>query len=251
MLNPFKKLRSSGRSTAERVGSTIGQNNKLERDLWLGRVLSAVPAGSRILDAGAGEMQYKGLCSHLQYVSQDFARYDGTGDGRGLHTGARDHSALDIVCDITAIPEPDASFDAVMCIEVLEHLPDPVAALRELSRLLRPRGKLILTAPFCSLTHYAPHHYSTGFTRYFYERHLPALGFELERIDANGNFFEYLAQELRRTSYVAQKYASWALTPEQNSAVDTALAALGQLAAKQRGSDELLCYGFHVLAVKR
>ena len=64
--------------------------------------------------------------------------------------GSWDQTGLDIVGDITSIPEPDASFDAILCVEVLEHVPDPLAALRELGRLLKPNGQLILTAPFCS-----------------------------------------------------------------------------------------------------
>jgi len=64
---------------------------------------------------------------------------------------------VDVISDITSIPLPDASFDACLCTEVLEHLPHPIEALRELARLLRPGGRLILTAPFCSLTHFSPH----------------------------------------------------------------------------------------------
>ena len=107
-----------------------------------------MPVGSRILDAGAGELQYKPFCAHLDYVSQDFAQYDGQGNSVGLQTGTWDQTQLDIVSDITAIPEPDGSFDAIMCVEVLEHVPAPVDALNEFGRLLRLDGILIVTAPF-------------------------------------------------------------------------------------------------------
>ena len=112
-------------------------------------------------------------------MSQDFAQYDGKGDGMGMHKGGWDQSNLDIISDITAIPEPDASFDAIMCVEVFEHLPEPIKAIQEFARLLKPGGLLILTAPFCSLTHLAPYHFYTGFNRYFYEKHLPANGFRI------------------------------------------------------------------------
>jgi SAM-dependent methyltransferase len=179
-------------------GGTCGSRNLATRETWLEQTLARIPSGSRILDAGAGERQYKHFCSHLSYVSQDFGKYDGDGDGIGLQPGKWDQSGLDIVSDITRIPLPDCHFDAVMCIEVLEHLPNPVDALRELCRLLKSGGALIITAPFCSLTHMAPYFFQTGYSRYFYENWLKEFGFVIVDMQWNGNFFEYLAQELRR-----------------------------------------------------
>lgn len=245
MIRLFKDLARRGAARP----TDVGRQNQAARDRWLAEVLGGLPAGGRILDAGAGELKYKPLCQHLSYVSQDFGHYDGAGDGRGLQTGPRG-TPVDIVCDIVAIPEPDQSFDAVLCVEVLEHLPDPLAALRELSRLLKHGGKLVLTAPFCSLTHYAPYHYASGFNRYFYEQHLPALGFFIEQLEANGNFFEYLAQELLRTGDVAAKHAGTTLDQQQRRSLDAVLEVLETLSQRDRGSAELLCYGFHVLARK-
>src|SRR5712664_1290824 len=79
----------------------FGTHNAETRETWVERKLSELPAGSRILDAGAGELQYKRFCGHLKYVSQDFGSYDGAGDGSGLQTGTWDTSRTDIVCDIT------------------------------------------------------------------------------------------------------------------------------------------------------
>ncbi len=186
--------------------TTVGTKNLSTREAWLEKTLKNIPEGSRILDAGAGELKYRQFCLHLNYVSQDFAQYDGKGDKKGLQTSAWDQSKLDIVSDITSIPEPDESFDAVMCIEVFEHLPEPVKAIKEFARLLKPGGHLIITAPFCSLTHFAPYHFHTGFNRYFYEKHLPDNGFEIIELRENGNFFEYLAQEIRRVPSVAKTY---------------------------------------------
>ena len=71
------------------------------------------PAGKRLLDAGAGECKYKPFCTHLKYVSQDFCQYTGEGNSKGLQMGKWDTSHIDIVSDITNIPEPDASFDVI------------------------------------------------------------------------------------------------------------------------------------------
>jgi SAM-dependent methyltransferase len=47
----------------------------------------------------------------------------------------------------TRIPYGDASFDFVFCTEVLEHLLDPLVSLREISRVLSPRGCFVMTTP--------------------------------------------------------------------------------------------------------
>ncbi len=229
----------------------VGTANEATRNLWVKRALKQIPANSRLLDAGAGEHPYKPFCSHLRYVSQDFARYDGQGDSRGLQTGRFDYRGLDIVCDVTAIPEADGSFDTILCTEVLEHLPNPLQAIEEFARLLRSGGQLIVTAPFCSLTHFAPYHYYTGFSRYFYRHHLPAHGLDVVELEPNGNYFEYLAQELRRVPSVAGRYAADRPRRLELFALRGVLAILERLSKKGTASAELLSFGYHVRAVKR
>lgn len=228
----------------------VGRANESTRIAWVQRALKRIPSGSRLLDAGAGEQRFRAACAHLKYVAQDFARYDGQGDGSALQAATWDQSKLDIVSDITAIPAPDGSFDAILCTEVFEHLPDPLGALREFARLLRAGGKLILTAPFCSLSHMTPFHFASGFSRFFYQTHLPAHGFEVVEIVENGNFFEYLAQELRRLRGVAARYAQDAMSRDELDAVHTVLTALQRFSGKDVASKELLCFGYHVIAQK-
>jgi SAM-dependent methyltransferase len=230
----------------------IGRTNEASRQNWLATHLAALSKGTRILDAGAGELRNRPLCAHLDYVSQDFCQYEGTGDGVGLQPGRWNTSKIDIVSDIAAIPEPDASFDAILCSEVLEHVPDPVLAVKEFSRLLKSGGTLILTAPFCSLTHFAPFHFSSGFNRYWYEHHLAAHGFEVVEMSSNGNWFHYVAQELWRLPYMGRIY-SWRIGGWL-ALISAAplLALLAFLGGRlDRGSSELLAYGWHVVARRR
>ncbi len=251
-MNLFKRIiRKLDRLITPPLLTTVGTTNLSYRETWLQAALESVPQGHRILDAGAGELQYKKFCSHLDYVSQDFGQYTGNGGGGGLHFDTWDNSKLDIVSDIASIPEADKSFDAIMCIEVFEHIPHPVDALHELNRLLKPGGILIITAPFCSITHFAPYFYQTGYSRYFYEYWLEHLNYTIEDLDHNGNYFDYIAQELRRLPSIAEKYTEYSLSKEEISSTHKLLNKLEQLSRYGGTSNELLTYGLHVKARKR
>jgi SAM-dependent methyltransferase len=217
---------------------------------WIMRSLASIPPGTRLLDAGAGAAPYRMFCRHLAYVSQDFGDYDGHGDGTGLQREGF-HTEPDIRSDITAIPEPDGAFGAVLCVSVLEHVPDPVAALAELARVLAPGGTLLLTAPFSGVTHYAPYHYAVGFNRYFYEHHLTRLGFQIEELAANGGFFAHLLSTLSQLPSFAQRYTGNPLSGWDRAALDRLAGTLRALADADQGSGELLNYGWQVRARRR
>jgi SAM-dependent methyltransferase len=228
----------------------VGLSNALARKIWVEGALAKIPAGARLLDAGAGESPYRVACRHLEYVSQDLAKYDGFGNAVGLQTGQWNTSSIDIVSDIAEIPEPNASFDAILCTEVLEHVPNPVSAIKELARLLKPGGTLILTAPFCSLTHFAPYHYSTGFTRYFFATHLRNFGFEVVEMTPNGNFFEYIGQEVRRMGEMANRYCDDEIRKSERYGVQIMLGMLERLSGMDQNSSEMLHFGYHVRATR-
>ena len=148
------------------------------RDAWIREQAAALPPGSKVLDAGAGASKYRPFFSHCEYRTQDFCQYQGE-----LVKYAQ---AIDYVSEITAIPLPDQSLDAIVCTEVFEHVVDPGAVLTEFHRLLRPGGKLLLTAPFLSHMHMEPYHYYGVFTHFWYRSWLPAKGFKLDSIQPVG-----------------------------------------------------------------
>ena len=228
--------------------SWFGNPNEHQRAEWLAATIKALPRGGRILDAGAGELRNKPLCAHLDYVSQDVCEYDGAGDAKGLQTGTWNTSQIDIVSDIVAIPLPDATFDAILCSEVFEHIPDPLKALDEFGRLLKPGGQLIITAPFASIVHFAPQFYATGFSRYWYEHHLPPRGFRVTSLTANGDWFAVLRQELMRLPKLSRARGDWTWP------LAYPLAAAGilyfGLRPKDTGTSDLACFGWHCVAVK-
>ena len=228
-----------------------GTQNANNRNMWLKKVISEIPSGLTILDAGAGNGNKKIFCQHLNYISQDIAQYVGVEETGGLHTGEVDYSKLDIVSDIINIPLNDESLDAILCVEVIEHVEDPLLVFKEFQRLLKKNGILILTAPFNSLTHYAPYHYSTGFSKYYYEKHLPEYGFEIIEIESNGNYYEYFAQETRRLSQVSKEYSNTKfLSPFFYLFRFYLLNFLKRQSKKDTNSEELLCFGYNLVIKK-
>lgn len=222
------------------------------RHAWVVDQLSRLPAGHMLLDVGAGECAYKPHCAHLNYRAQDIAQYDGAGNQRGLHTERWDTHQLDFVCDLYDIPEAEG-FDAVLCTEVLEHVTDPVRAVEKLSRLLKPGGTLILTAPFASLTHFAPYHFATGFSEYFYRHHLERLGLAIETLEPNGGYFDFIDQELGRVGSVRRRYSGWIVDPLSWLLLFIARLSVRLMASldgprARRKSSELLSFGWHVRA---
>jgi SAM-dependent methyltransferase len=228
----------------------FGRDNFSNRIEWIRRTLSCLPDNVRLLDVGAGELRNRSFCAHVDYVSQDFCQYQGQGNGLALQSGLWDTSKIDIISDITAIPAPDASFDVVLCTEVLEHVPDPLAAMREMCRLLKPGGHLILTVPFCSLTHFAPFHFSTGFSTYWFERHLSELGFNIVEVTPNGGWLDYVAQELWRLPWIGTTYSYRLLGWLALILALPTLVLMRVMKVFDSGSSELLTFGWHVLAHK-
>lgn len=218
---------------------------------WVKKQLQALSKGESILDAGAGEQRYKKYCAHLKYVSQDFGKYSGGGQA-GLHPKSWNTSKIDIISDVTGIPVKTDSFDNVLCTEVLEHVPYPELTIKELSRVLKKGGKLILTAPFCAQVHFAPYFYHTGFSTYWYKMILPKYNLKIVKFSPNGNFFDYLVQELLRLPLMFKKY-SWVgwIALLFYVAVLPFVILLIFISKLSRNSEYQLCFGWHILAKKK
>jgi SAM-dependent methyltransferase len=106
----------------------------------------------RVLDIGCGMQPYRSLldASLTEYVGVD-------------RKGPLSNPTVEGTAE--ALPFPDASFDAALSTQVLEHLLDPQLAINEALRVLKPGGTLVLTVPGLWPLHEAPHDY-WRFTRY-------------------------------------------------------------------------------------
>jgi SAM-dependent methyltransferase len=149
-----------------------------QRDEWIKAEAAKFHPGSHVLDAGAGACKYRPFFSHCCYETQDFCQYKGE--------LVKYLQPIDYVGEITRIPLPDCSLDGILCTEVFEHVVDPMAVLAEFSRLLKPGGKLLLTAPHGTILHMAPYHFYGGFTHFWYRHWLPFYGFAVDSITPQG-----------------------------------------------------------------
>ena len=188
-------------SVSEQPIQEIHDFNQRDRDRWVRAKALTVPAGSRVLDIGAGTCHYRALFTHCDYKTHDFKQY--TGEKLG---GTTEYGKIDYESDICAIPVPDNSFDVILCTEVLEHTPEPIEAMREMSRILRPGGRLFVTAPLGSGLHQLPYHYYGGYTPEWYKHFSSKFGLCVTEISPNGGFFKLLAQECARVVWTLPQH---------------------------------------------
>jgi SAM-dependent methyltransferase len=134
----------------------------------------------RVLDAGCGTSPYRAyLPETVDYVGVDRTP--------GAHVRA--------LVDIGALPFADGSFDGVLCTEMLSQSPRPWQLLAELARVLRPGGRLYLTAPFDWHFFDEPYDYFR-FTTHGVRALLVEAGFTVERLEPIGGVFSAFGAKL-------------------------------------------------------
>lgn len=144
-----------------------------------------LPQGTLILDAGAGEMRHAQHFTRHRYIGVDLA----VGDPKW------DYRKLDAIADLTALPFPSGCFAGAINIVTLEHVKEPLAALREMERALAPGGKLLIIVPHEWEVHQSPHDYFR-YTRHGMEYLLQAAGFGETTIQPVGGYFRLIARRL-------------------------------------------------------
>jgi len=117
----------------------------IARRALIRRLRAVAPAiGGRVLDVGCGQRPYQKLFDVREYV------------GLELDTPENRAKPADVFYDGMTFPFPDASFDSVICNQVLEHVFEPERFLAEVVRILCPRGRLLLSVPFVWDEHEQP-----------------------------------------------------------------------------------------------
>lgn len=156
----------------------------------------------RLLDVGCGQKPYRELFRVDEYVGleidSDLARRIGIAD---------------VYYDGTKLPFADASFDSVLCNQVLEHVFTPDLFMEEIARVLRPSGAFLFSVPFIWDEHEQPWDYGryTSFgLEALCERHGLAVTHRLKLVDdsallfqlANAYLYKVIPGRLRRVACV-------------------------------------------------
>jgi SAM-dependent methyltransferase len=121
-----------------------------------------------VLDVGCGRKPYRAFIPARHYVGLEID----TPYTRGLQVA-------DAFYDGRTFPFPDAAFDAVLCSQVFEHVFAPAEFLREVNRVMRPGGRLVLTVPFVWDEHEQPHDFAR-YSSFGLRAVLERAGFEVE-----------------------------------------------------------------------
>jgi SAM-dependent methyltransferase len=109
--------------------------------LFLEREIERLAPDALVLDVGAGRGDFSQLVGQRPSIALDIYPYP----------------EVDLVCDLTKLnPFREKTFDAVVLMNVLEHVFDTRGFLDQLSRILKPGGKLFVAIPFLLKEHQAP-----------------------------------------------------------------------------------------------
>jgi SAM-dependent methyltransferase len=218
--------------------------NQQERDVWISETVNKyLSPCSRVLDVGAGTAPYRQLFEGHSYLTHDFCKYDGVKLGN-----TRSYGDIDIESDITNIPLDNASMDFILCTEVLEHVPNPIEALREICRLITPGGHLVITTPFTSGLHQTPFHYYAGFSPYWFQHYSEIFSLDLLECSPHGGFFRLMAQELGRVASILETMRYDLNSPEKYDMLLTLANELCQLDPASNNYDFTI--GYHVVMRK-
>ncbi len=153
---------------------------------------------ARILDVGCG------TGATIAALGQGFGTAIGTDlDEYALFHARSNRAQLDVLAArAEALPFPDAVFDALVSLDVVEHVEDDVAALREYQRVVKPGAPLVLTVP-AYMWAWSDHDVTLGHRRRYQQRTIEhatrAAGLELIRVTYFHSWLVPIALVLRRT----------------------------------------------------
>lgn len=157
-------------------------------DEFYTRYVSLLKTGSRVLDLGGHKICKRGAFDIGQYPL------------RVIYANQSRERQPDLQSDAAHLPCKYGSFDAVICAELLEHVHDPLAVLREVYGVLQSQGIVLISAPFLHQIHADPYDYGR-YTDHYWRENLAKIGFTDIVIEKQGLFWSVMVDMLRGWAY--------------------------------------------------
>jgi SAM-dependent methyltransferase len=182
---PSKFVYRGGRLMASRDRAKVRVGSRLMTDLIAAVYDTYLPqyARGRLIDLGCGRVPlFEAYRDHItDHVCVDWANTE------------HRNEFIDQECDLTrALPFQDGAFDTIILSDVLEHIPEPEALWREMFRILRPQGKVLMNTPFYYCLHEAPYDFYR-YTEFALRRFADRTGFRILVLKPLGGAPEILA----------------------------------------------------------
>jgi 2-polyprenyl-3-methyl-5-hydroxy-6-metoxy-1,4-benzoquinol methylase len=108
---------------------------------------AALKSGHRVLDYGCGDGALLGVLARRGKPATDLHGYDPNALAIEYARPALASRKIAATLHASTAAIPDASFDCVVCSEVIEHANAPEALLEEIARMLKPGGRIVMTTP--------------------------------------------------------------------------------------------------------
>ena len=149
------------------------------RNALYNKILQLAPElDGKLLDFGCGSKPYESLFTNVsQYIGLD---YESEG-----HTHASEK--IDVMYDGKTIPFPDEHFDSAFSSEVFEHVFNLDEIIPEIKRVMKKKGKILITCPFVWNEHEVPIDYAR-YTQFALKHLFEKNGFEILVQDKSGDF---------------------------------------------------------------
>jgi SAM-dependent methyltransferase len=191
MLIKLKRIYMNQMYFPSLFGILINPYYFIRKGLFKGVLLNKNYLKGRLLDFGCGNKPYRKLFDVKEYVGVDIKE-----SGH-----SHKNEQIDVFYDGKTIPFGDNQFDCIFSAEVFEHIFNLEHILKELHRVLKPGGHLLITLPFVWEEHEIPYDYAR-YTSFGINNLLTRNGFEVINLEKTTNFIETVVQMWN--SYVYQ-----------------------------------------------
>lgn len=183
MKNAIKKIISKEKFRPGWIGVFINPYYFTRRGLYKSIHNYRHHLNGKMLDFGCGNKPYKTIINVDEYVGLDIEEsgHDST------------NYDIDVYWDGKMIPFDDEQFDSILSSEVLEHVFEPDVILKEIHRVCKTGGKLLLTVPFVWNEHEVPYDYGR-YSSFGIKHILNKHGFEVLHHTKTTNFVETVFQ---------------------------------------------------------